>query len=73
MSERGVQAFLGDMLEATRRILAYIEGLDYAAFRNDFKTQDAGLRNLEVLGEAAKQIPAQVSAQYPNLPWREMA
>ncbi len=31
------------------------------------------LRNLEVLGEAAKHIPAEVAAQYPGLPWREMA
>ena len=73
MSERGVQAFLQDMLEAARRILAYTEGQDYAAFRGDHKTQDAVLRNLEVLGEAAKHIPEEVSAQYPDLPWREMA
>jgi uncharacterized protein with HEPN domain len=31
------------------------------------------LRNLEVLGEAAKNIPEEVTNQYPNLPWREMA
>ena len=62
-----------DMLEATRRILDYTAGLDYTAFRDDFKTQDAVLRNLEVLGEAAKHIPEEVAAQYPSLPWREMA
>ncbi len=73
MSERGANAFLQDMLEAARRILTYVDGLDYAAFRKDYKTQDAVLRNLEVLGEAAKHIPAEISAQYPSLPWREMA
>ena len=73
MSEREVRAFLHDMFEATRRILAYTEGLDYTSFRQDFKTQDAVLRNLEILGEAAKQIPAEMLTQYPNLPWREMA
>jgi uncharacterized protein with HEPN domain len=73
MSEREVHAFLQDMFEATRRILSYTKGLDYTAFQQDFKTQDAVLRNLEILGEAAKHIPAEVSTQYPNLPWREMA
>jgi uncharacterized protein with HEPN domain len=73
MSEREARVFLQDMLEASRRILAYTKGLDYGAFRVDFKTQDAVLRNLEVLGEAAKHIPADVAAQHPRLPWREMA
>lgn len=73
MSERCASAFLQDMLEAARRILAYSDAMDYAEFRRDYKTQDAVLRNLEVLGEAAKHIPAEVSAQYPGLPWREMA
>lgn len=73
MSERDAKALLQDMLEAGRRILVYTGGQNYAAFKKDFKTQDAVLRNLEILGEAAKHIPDEVSAQYPNLPWREMA
>lgn len=73
MSERGVKAFMQDMLEAAQRILAYTEGMDFAAFKEDFKTQDAVLRNLEVLGEAAKHIPAEIADQHPGLPWREMA
>jgi len=73
MSERDAKALLQDMLEAGRRILVYTGGQNYAAFKKDFKTQDAVLRNLEILGEAAKHIPDEVSAQYPDLPWREMA
>ncbi len=73
MSDRGAKAFLQDMLEATQRILSYVDGIDYASFQNDFKTQDAVFRNLEVLGEATKNIPAEVMEQYPDLPWRAMA
>ena len=73
MSERDAKAFLQDMLEAGRRILTYTAGQDYTAFRKDFKTQDAVLRNLEILGEAAKHIPEGLYTQYPALPWREMA
>ena len=73
MSERSYHAYLQDMLEAARRILTYTEGLDFEGFKSDFKTQDAILRNLEVLGEAAKGIPQEVTEKHPNLPWREMA
>jgi len=73
MSERGYGVYLQDMLESIQRILAYVEGLDYDAFLRDFKTQDAVLRNLEVLGEAAKNIPAEITEKYPSLPWNAMA
>ena len=73
MSERDTRAFLQDMFEAIRRILTYTKELNYVGFQQDIKTQDAVLRNLEILGEAAKQIPTEVTDQYPNLPWREMA
>ena len=73
MSERGAKAFLQDMLEAARRIQAYTKELDFDTFRQDQKTQDAVLRNLEILGEAAKQIPEMIVAQFPGLPWKEMA
>lgn len=73
MSERSAKAYLQDMLQAIQRILSYVDGLDYEAFRTDFKSQDAVLRNLEVLGEAAKNIPTEITAQYPDIPWKEMA
>lgn len=73
MSERSARAFLQDMFEAIQRILTYVDGLDYEAFRNDYKTQDAVLRNLEVLGEAAKRIPTEIVEQHPELPWQAMA
>jgi uncharacterized protein with HEPN domain len=61
------------MLEATRRILTYTRGMTYEQFQQDYRTQDAVLRNLEVLGEAAKKIPTEVQKRYPGLPWKEMA
>lgn len=73
MSDRKSRAFIQDMLEAIQRILAYVDGLDYEAFRSDIKTQDAVLRNLEVLGEAAKRVSTDISAQYPDIPWSAMA
>ena len=73
MSERQVRDSLRDMLEAARRILLYIERISFEQFREDYKTQDAVLRNLEVLGEAAKNVPDKFRKEYPDLPWTDMA
>ena len=46
------------MREAILRIQGYASGLSYAQFITDVKTQDAVIRNIEILGEAAKQLPS---------------
>ena len=63
MSERGKNESLSDILEAIKRIQSYISGLDYEAFLKDFKTSDAVVRNLEVIGEAAKNIDEEFRGQ----------
>jgi uncharacterized protein with HEPN domain len=47
--------------------------LSAAAFEADEKTVYAVIRALEVIGEAAKKIPAEVRDRYPDVPWRSMA
>ncbi len=51
----------------------YVSNLDYSDFSNDQKTVDAVIRNLEIIGEATKNIPEEIRNKYPNLPWREMS
>lgn len=43
-----------------------------AEFSSDEKTFDACVRNLQILGDAAKHIPAQVQKKYPEVPWKEI-
>ena len=57
MSKRDVRLFLYDILEAIVKIENYTEGMDYDDFIHDEKTKDAVIRNLEIIGEAAKNIP----------------
>lgn len=58
MPRRGDADFVSDIRQAIGRIEAYTEGLAYAAFLRDTKTQDAVIRNLEIIGEAAKRLSA---------------
>ncbi|MCL4545611.1 MAG: DUF86 domain-containing protein [Chloroflexi bacterium] len=58
-----------DMLEAAARCRQYLAGMDFAAFAADQKTIDALVRNLEVIGEAARYIPLEIEARYPEIPW----
>ena len=73
MSKRTDQDVLGDIREAIQRIGTYVAGLDYDAFMNDIKTQDAVIRNLEVLGEATKNLSEAFRAAHKGVPWKSMA
>ena len=70
---RNVQLFIQDILDYIERINEYVEGYDQKHFVTDKKTCDSVLRCLEVIGEAAKNIPDDIRVQYPSVPWREMA
>jgi len=71
MSERGDTDFLSDIQEAIRRIETYMVGLTDTAFMADFKTQDAVLRNLEIIGEATKNLSEELRSEYPEIPLSE--
>jgi len=73
MSKRTDQEFLSDIREALQRISAYVAGMTYESFVADSKTQDAVVRNLEILGEATKNLSNELRAKYPSIPWRSMA
>ncbi len=46
--------------------------MTYGQFKNDAKTVDAVIRNLEVIGEAAGYIPKAIQDRYPDMGWLEM-
>ena len=65
--------YVEDILEAIEKIKRYTEGMDFDDFVEDEKTVDAVIRNLEIIGEAVKNLPEEFKAMYPDLPWREIA
>ena len=72
MFEDKTQAFLNDILEAAKRITLYTDNIPYEAFLSDIKTQDAVVRNLEIIGEATKQIPDEIRQHAPHIPWKSI-
>ena len=65
------QLYIVHMLECTERILFYTQaGRD--AFLRDPKTQDAVIRNFEIIGEAAKRVSQEVRDLAPDIPWKRI-
>jgi uncharacterized protein with HEPN domain len=63
---------ISDILECIAKIRRYTKGYTFDDFEEDEKTIDSVLRNLEIIGEAARHVPADVKEQYPEIPWAEM-
>lgn len=70
---RDYRLYLEDMHAALKKLLRYTSGLDFMAFLEDELVFDAVIRNLEILGEAAKHIPDETRARYPAVAWRRIA
>lgn len=64
---------LSDMLERATKVVEYTHGLSLDDLRADPMRYEAVQRNLEILGEAAKNIPPDVRERHPRIEWRKIA
>jgi len=69
---RDSRLYLDDIVQAIERIRAYTKGQTEMAFGHDLKTQDAVMRNLQVIGEAALHVPGSVEESTPEIDWRKI-
>ena len=68
---RDPRLYLQDILDSIERIERY--AADAESFRGDPMVQDAVVRRLEIIGEAAKHIPESLRAAHPEVAWRQAA
>ena len=70
--QRSYRDYLADILQAAEETLTFVVGMDFPTFRSDRRTNLAGVRALEIIGEAARHIPARVRRRYPQVAWQDM-
>jgi uncharacterized protein with HEPN domain len=73
MSKRKDTAIIQDIKESLNRIISYTSKMEYKVFVQDYKTQDAVVRNIEILGEAAKLLSDEMKEKYQDIPWKDIA
>jgi uncharacterized protein with HEPN domain len=69
---RDFRLYLDDILEAIQQIRSYVQGQNEEVFASDRKTQDAVIHNLEVIGEAARNLPDEVRVLAGDIDWRKI-
>jgi uncharacterized protein with HEPN domain len=70
---RSLDLSLEDIIEAIRKIHTYTDNMNFQQFCDDERTVDAVIRNLTVIGEAAKNIPDEIRNIEPDIEWRKIA
>lgn len=64
--------FLSDIRTSIKRIGVYIQDMEYDDFIDDWRTMDAVIRNLEIIGEAARNLDDKIRDENPEIPWRKI-
>lgn len=67
------EEFLRHMVDAAKRVKAYIGTAAEAEFMAAPMMQDAVIRNIEILGEAANRLSAAFVGAFPKVPWKDVA
>jgi uncharacterized protein with HEPN domain len=73
MPKRGNKEFINDIKEAIERINNYTAEMSYDTFLLDPKTQDAVVRNIEIIGEATKNLSNDFIKKHKDIDWKNIS
>jgi uncharacterized protein with HEPN domain len=71
--KRDYRDYLDDIVNAIEEVEAFTAGMSFEDFSKDKKTINAVVRSFEIIGEAAKVIPANIKKKHADVPWKKMA
>ena len=72
-NKREYADYLHDIAEYSGKVLFFIEGCEFEAFKSNDEKVLAVLHALEIIGEATKKIPANLKNKYPDIPWKAIS
>ena len=72
MPKRNIRLFLQDMLDAIEKVERYTAGLTFEEFQTSEIVIGATVRNLEIIGEAARQVPVELRHRHTGVDWRRV-
>jgi uncharacterized protein with HEPN domain len=70
---KGYRVYLDDIVSSIDKIETYTKDITYNDFSRDSLISDAVIRNLEIIGEAVKKLPAEIKRKYPDIEWKKIA
>jgi uncharacterized protein with HEPN domain len=71
--KREIGDYIEDIIGAMDKAADFVGNMSYEEFTRDDKTIFAVVRALEIVGEAAKNIPSDVRKNYPEVPWKDIS
>lgn len=73
MDEKDDSVYLKHILDSISRIKEYSKDIGYEEFVDNHLIQDAVIRQLEIIGEAAKRLSKELKEKHPQIPWKDIA
>jgi uncharacterized protein with HEPN domain len=67
------EVFIEHILESIELIENYTANKTISDFIQSVQLQDSIIRRIEIIGEAVKNLPAEVKSNYPDVPWKNIA
>lgn len=67
------RVYLEDISDSANKIENYLKGLSFQEFSKNSMVKDAVVRNLEIIGEAVKNLPQEIKGEHSEIEWKKIA